>query len=200
MTTEELILQAARKVFTQKGMDGSRMQEIADEAGINKALLHYYFRSKEKLFEKIFAEGLKQLLPKVQLSIEKSEGICDFVHYFIGNYLDLIKELPYLPHFVLHEINRDPTIIVNIIKGQGLPFALLQSLIDKDVAAGKIKPIQLEHLMVNMVSMVLFPVIARPIIQSVLFGNDENKFNDFLEERKSVLIPFVLLAIGAKTN
>jgi TetR/AcrR family transcriptional regulator len=200
MTTEELILQAARKVFTQKGMEGSRMQEIADEAGINKALLHYYFRSKEKLFEQIFAEGLKQLLPKVQLSIEKSEGICDFVNYFIENYLAMIKELPYLPHFVLHEINRDPSKIVNIIKGQGLPFAKLQSLIDKDVAAGKIKPLQLEHLMVNMVSMVLFPVIARPIIQAVLFNNNEDKFTSFLEERKSVLIPFVLQAIGAKTN
>ena len=196
MTTEELILAAARKVFVQKGMEGSRMQEIADEAGINKALLHYYFRSKEKLFEQIFAEGLKQLLPKVQLSIEKSEGICDFVNFFIEYYLEMIKELPYLPHFVLHEIHRDPSKIVEIIKGQGLPFTRLQSLIDKDVAAGSIKPIQLEHLMVNIVSMVLFPVIAKPIIQAVLFGNNEIKYATFLEERKSVVIPFVLQAIG----
>jgi AcrR family transcriptional regulator len=200
MTTEEQILVAARKVFVRKGMEGSRMQEIADEAGINKALLHYYFRSKEKLFEQIFTEGLRQLLPKVQVSIEESDGICEFVESFIGHYLDAIKELPYLPQFILHEINRDPSIIVSVIKGQGLPFLKVQALIDKDVAAGKIKPIQLEHLMVNMVSMVLFPIIGRPIIQAILFNNDSEKYANFLDERKSVVTSFVLQAIGSNTK
>ncbi|NOU45877.1 MAG: TetR/AcrR family transcriptional regulator [Bacteroidales bacterium] len=200
MTTEEQILVAARKVFVRKGMEGSRMQEIADEAGINKALLHYYFRSKEKLFEQIFKEGLGQLWPKVQVSIEESDGICEFVESFIGHYLDTIKELPYLPQFILHEINRDPSIIVSVIKGQGLPFPKVQALIDKDVAAGRIKPIQLEHLMVNMVSMVLFPVIGQPIIQAILFNNDSEKYANFLDERKSVVTSFVLQAIGSNTK
>lgn len=200
MTTEEQILVAARKVFVRKGMEGSRMQEIADEAGINKALLHYYFRSKEKLFEQIFKEGLGQLWPKVQVSIEESDGICEFVESFIGHYLDTIKELPYLPQFILHEINRDPSIIVSVIKGQGLPFPKVQAMIDKDVAAGKIKPIQLEHLMVNMVSMVLFPVIGQPIIQAILFNNDSEKYANFLDERKSVVTSFVLQAIGSNTK
>lgn len=200
MNTEEVILEAARKVFIRKGMEGTRMQEIADEAGINKALLHYYFRSKEKLFEKIFAEGLKKLLPKVHHSIEQSEGISEFVGYFIGNYLDLIKEMPYLPHFVLHEVNRNPSIIVESIRGNGFPLDKLQALIDKDLAAGKIGPVKLEHLMVNMVSMVLFPVIARPIIQTILFNYDNEKFEAFLEERKSVVIPFVLQAIQQNKN
>jgi len=200
MSTEEIIFEAARKVFIRKGMEGTRMQEIADEAGINKALLHYYFRSKEKLFEPIFADAFKQLLPKVHSAIEHSEGICDFITLFIGHYLETIQQHPYLPNFVLHEINRDPTKIVEIIKGQGLPFAKLQLLIDKDVAAGKMNPTKLEHLMVNMVSMVLFPVLAQPIIQTVLFENNAEKYNNFLEERKSVIIPFVLMAIGTKTN
>ena len=63
--TEQLILEAAKKVFFNKGFDGARMQEIADVAGINKALLHYYFRSKDKLFEAIFFDAFQQFIPRV---------------------------------------------------------------------------------------------------------------------------------------
>ena len=65
LSTEKTILEAAKKVFLDKGFDGARMQEIADEAGINKALLHYYFRSKDKLFDAIFEEAFKQFLPNI---------------------------------------------------------------------------------------------------------------------------------------
>ena len=64
VSTEQKIREAARKVFQAKGMHGARMQDIADTAGINKALLHYYFRSKDQLFEAIFKEALQQLIPK----------------------------------------------------------------------------------------------------------------------------------------
>ncbi len=198
MTTEEIILQAASKIFILKGMEGSRMQEIADEAGINKALLHYYFRSKENLFDRVFMEIKNRLIPKVHLSIEKSDGIRAFVTMFISEYIDLIKEIPYLPQFFIHEINRDPSKIIKILQSGELPFTKMQSMIDADISAGKIKPIKIEHLMVNMVSMILFPIVARPIIESILFGNDPQQFSLFLDERKSVVTDFVLQAIEIK--
>jgi AcrR family transcriptional regulator len=75
LTTEQKILEAARKIFLAKGLDGARMQDIADEAGINKAMLHYYFRSKDKLFEKIFAEVAGHFLPKI-MAIFESKKVC----------------------------------------------------------------------------------------------------------------------------
>lgn len=75
LTTEQKILEAARKIFLEKGLDGARMQDIADKAGINKAMLHYYFRSKDKLFEQIFLEVAGHFLPKI-MAIFESERLC----------------------------------------------------------------------------------------------------------------------------
>lgn len=198
MTTEEQILEAARKVFISKGLDGSRMQEIADEAGINKALLHYYFRSKEKLFERIFAEALQRILPRVYESIGKSENIAVFIREFINNYLNLLRYFPFLPLFVLHEINRDPSRIASIVKGKGLPVVQLQNLIDRDVEAGRMIPIPAEHLMINLMSMIVFPVVARPFIKVIVFNNDADRYEPFFEERKEMIFEFVTRAIGYK--
>ncbi len=198
MTTEEQILEAARKVFISKGLDGSRMQEIADEAGINKALLHYYFRSKEKLFERIFAEAMQRILPQVYESIGKSENIAVFIREFINNYITLLRYFPFLPLFVLHEINRDPSRIASIVKGKGLPVVQLQKLIDRDVEAGRMIPIPAEHLMINIMSMIVFPVVARPFIKVIVFNNDADRYEPFFEERKDMIIAFVTRAIGYK--
>src|SRR5580698_7184188 len=102
--SEEKILTAAKKIFLLKGMDGARMQDIADEAKINKALLHYYFRSKEMLFEKIFKEALEKLFPKI-LDIWKSDvSLFQKIENFCVKYIDMMQQNPYLPLFVLNEV------------------------------------------------------------------------------------------------
>ena len=101
--SEEKILNAAQSVFIQKGMDGARMQEIADEAGINKALLHYYFRTKQKLFEAILKKVFSNILPNLMDMVHSDLPIEEKLGIFIENYIDLLMENPYLPNFILKE-------------------------------------------------------------------------------------------------
>ncbi len=96
---EQRILSAAKKVFINKGMTGARMQDIADAAGINKALLHYYFRSKEKLFETIFKEAVQGFLPRVNQIFESNKTIFEKIEMFCKEYIDQIRKTPYLPIF-----------------------------------------------------------------------------------------------------
>ena len=100
-TTEEKILDAAQTVFTRKGMDGARMQEIANEAGINKALLHYYFRSKQKLFEAIFKQVFKQIFPDIKAFIHSEIPLEKKLGIFVEKYIDLLMKNPFLPSFSL---------------------------------------------------------------------------------------------------
>src|SRR5438874_9015673 len=99
--TEERILTAAKKVFLKEGMAGARMQDIADEAGINKALLHYYFHNKEKLFDVIFMEAAQKLFPKISFIFESDLPVLEKIEHFADEYITVILENPYLPLFVL---------------------------------------------------------------------------------------------------
>src|SRR5678810_1109142 len=105
---EERILEAACKVFTTKGMAGARMQDIADEADINKALLHYYFRDKDKLFEVVFMEEAQKFFPKINAIFNSDAPLFEKIENFVNEYIDEMLENPYLPWFVLNEMNRDP--------------------------------------------------------------------------------------------
>ena len=92
-TTEEKILTAAKQVFLTRGMDGARMQDIADEAGINKALLHYYFRSKDQLFEKIFLEVAHAFLPRVLGILESESTLFEKIERFCNEYISQVMTL-----------------------------------------------------------------------------------------------------------
>src|SRR5258705_2022247 len=105
---EEKILGAARKVFTTQGMAGDGMQDIADEAGINKALLHYYFRDKDKLFETIFMAEAQKFFPKINAIFQSDDQLFEKIEKFVNEYIAEMQENPYLPWFVLNEMNRDP--------------------------------------------------------------------------------------------
>src|ERR1044071_6846198 len=101
--TEERILEAAKTAFMKYGLYGARMQDIADAAGINKALLHYYFRSKEKLFETIFIEVVKDFLPRINELFESNKTVTEKIEMFCAAYIDQIRKTPYLPVFILNE-------------------------------------------------------------------------------------------------
>ena len=107
-STEARILSAGKKILLKKGMDGARMQDIADEAGINKALLHYYFRSKEKLFETIFMEVAAEFLPRIGKILAAEVSVFEKIEMFCSEYINQIIQTPYVPIFVLNEINRQP--------------------------------------------------------------------------------------------
>ena len=193
---QEKILEAARKVFTTRGMAGARMQDIADEAGINKALLHYYFRDKEKLFELVFLEEAQKFFPKINTIFQSDNTLFEKIEAFVDEYITEMQENPYLPWFVMNEINRDPDQFMYKIWGKkNLPNTskfLMQ--IDKEVKKGTIKRISPLHLLMNLLSMTIFPFVARPMMQRNL-GMTELQFKAAMEERKKEIPKFIIDSI-----
>lgn len=195
LNTEQKILLAAKKVFIQKGMEGTRMQEIADEAGINKALLHYYFRSKEKLFEGVFKEAFVSLLPQIISLLKQDIPLFDKIRQFTEQYIDLFIENPFIPRFVIHELNRNPQLIVKLISNTGIEPDHFIAQVKQEVELGNIIEISPQHLIVNMLSMSIFPFVATPIIRNLIFREDNEAFRNFIEERKKTVPEFIINSI-----
>ena len=199
--TEKIILEAARLVFIRKGFDGARMQEIADEARINKALLHYYFRSKDKLFMAIFVDVIQAFISSsVKFIQDPGHSVFDKIRLFVEKYISLIQENPYLPGFILNELNQRPDRLVGIFKSSGLELDYFYSQIEKEVKEGKIEPVEPEHLLVNMISMCIFPFVGKPLINTIILSGSEKDFNLFIEERKKTIPEFIIDSIKKQKN
>ena len=195
-TTEGKIFAAARKVFIVQGMAGARMQDIANEAGMNKALLHYYFRDKEQLFEMVFSKEAEKFFPKINLIFTADIPLFEKIEQFVNQYIDEILENPYLPLFVLNEIHRNTDwFLKNVIKGENQPKPeLFLKQIEKEVRKKTIKRIDPIHLLLNILSMTIFPFIAKPMVQSKL-GLTDAKFKAVMEERRKEIPRFIIDAI-----
>ena len=196
--TEQNIKEAAKLVFVAKGMAGARMQEIADKAGINKALLHYYFRSKEKLFETVFVELLSKLIPDISVLLSSHLPLFEKIREFTRLYMDTIQENPMIPVFILHELNRDPAGIGQKIKSFGVQPELFVEDVKKEIENKTIISVDPFHLIVNILSMCIFPIVAQPIIQNVLFEGKEGLMPIFIEQRKEQVSEFIINAIKRK--
>ncbi len=191
ISTEEKIRKAAFKLFQQKGFAGTRTRDIADEAGINLALLNYYYRSKEKLFGIVMEESLKQMFVRLLIVLNNpTTSISEKIDIVVNIYIDLLKENPNLPLFVLSEVQANPE---KFKKQVGIPdltiekiFAIKQAKEQIEKAGmGNIDPF---HIIINMVSMTIFPFAAKPMIKT-LNKMDDERYEQFLEERRK-LIPF----------
>jgi len=198
LNAEALILEAAKRVFQRKGFEGARMQEIADEAKINKALLHYYYRSKDKLFDAVFYDAFLQFMPKISTIINAQKPLFEKIEVFVHTYISLLQENPYIPGFVINELNRDPQKVVEMIKGVGAKPELLAEQIKKEIEKGNINPIDPQQLIINMLAMCLFPFIGRSIIQGFLFNNNKEAYDAFLEDRKKEVTEFIINSIRKK--
>ena len=196
-TTEEKILEAAQKVFVRKGMYGARMQDIADEAGINKALLHYYFKNKQKLFEEIFMYAAGKLFPRINVIFRSDEPLFVKIEQFCNEYITVVLENPYLPLFVLNELNQDPVYFMNKLSAKNKrpdPRKFLEQ-IEKEIKKGVIKKISPVQLLMNLISMTIFPFVGKPMFQMNL-GLDELQFRMLMEQRKKEIPRFIIDSIS----
>ena len=193
---EEKILAAARNVFMTQGMAGARMQDIADKAGINKALLHYYFRDKNKLFEMVFLAEAQKFFPRINSIFNSDIPLFEKIENFVNEYIDEMQENPYMPWFVLNEINRDPYQFLYKIWGKDnlqKPGKFLEQ-IEQEIKAGKIKRISPMHLLMNMISMTIFPFVGKPMFVRNL-RLTESQFTEIMEQRKKEIPKFIIDSI-----
>ena len=191
--TEEKILEAAKKVFVEKGNDGTRMQEIADEAGINKSLLHYYYRSKEKLFSAVFKFAFTKFAPNLMSDFENEDDIFKKITTFIHNYIDIISKNPFIPLFIINEVNKKNAGFIGvIIKNSGINIKVFEEAINTEIANKTIKPVDHKQLIVNIIALCVFPFISRQVVQIVIFDNDKNEYDLFLKSRKEEVSKLII--------
>lgn len=193
--TETTILEAAKRVFQRKGMDGSRMQEIADEAGINKALLHYYYRSKQLLFEAVFRSAFSIMAPQLNKIFNDDTSIFDKIRNFSNNYISFVIKHPYLPNFIIQELNRNPEFVKKLFQERHFPdLEKFTNQIHEAVSAGTIKQIKAEQLFLNIISLNLFPFLAAPLLKEFI-KTDDKAYHQLMEERKTEVADFIINAI-----
>lgn len=191
-STELKIFEAAREVFQSKGLEGARMQEIADKAEINKSMLHYYYRSKEKLFEKVYQLSIIKLIPQIASLLNEELPLEKKLRNFVSKYMEIIKANPDIPLFVVHEMNKNPTrlktFMLNEISKKVQPF--LQQ-IKEEREKGNTVDLPAEQILVNVMSLLIFPFIGRPVMQ-VIFDMDDSAFARFIEERQRFLPDYIV--------
>ncbi len=195
LTTEQKILEAAKNIFLEKGLDGARMQDIADKAGINKAMLHYYFRSKDKLFEQIFTEVAGHFLPKIMAIFESEKTVFEKIETFCSEYISQVIQTPYVPIFILNEINRHPEEFLKKVFGDRMPpIEKMVKQLEKEKKEGIIKKVEPLNLLLNVMSLCIFPFVARPMIQ-LIAGMDRAQFNVMMEQRKKEVPKLIIDSI-----
>ncbi|QEH41893.1 TetR/AcrR family transcriptional regulator [Chitinophaga sp. XS-30] len=195
-TTEQQIIAAARKIFVQKGLAGARMQDIADEAGINKAMLHYYYRSKDRLFEIVFEEAVGQLLSGVNDIFQADMTPREKIVAAVDHYITSLGRAPYLPLFVVHEISQNPERILQRFASTTLlpNIGLFLKELAVEMEQGRMRKVDPWQLMVSLISMCVFPFVGKPLLQAVFQINDKT-FAKMMEERKHFITDFVLTSL-----
>ncbi|HXR85038.1 MAG TPA: TetR/AcrR family transcriptional regulator [Hanamia sp.] len=192
-STEERIKKAARKVFMQKGYAATRTRDIAEESGINLALLNYYFRSKEKLFHEVMMEKIQQffgaLLPIIDDPSTKLESKIELM---VSGYIDMLSSNPDLPLFVLSEM-RNSSDLKKILPVQKITdkLSFIQQLKEK---RPDVNPIQF---LMTIIGMIVFPFIAQPAFELIL-GSNKTELQKILQQRKKLIPMWVKAMLKAK--
>jgi TetR/AcrR family transcriptional regulator len=168
---EELILEAAEQVFVEKGLSGARMQEIADRAGINKTLLHYYFRTKENIFARILRQVFSTFLQKIDASIPDDAPFPAALRMFIDSFVDYIAGHPKIPMFVMQELSRGGGIVSEVLAATldriSFPNRFLK-LISQEVEAGRLEAVDPAQTVITVLGSCIYYFVAEPIIRAVL--------------------------------
>lgn len=196
-TTELRILNTARQHFVRSGFSGTRMQEIADDAEINKALLHYYFRSKAKLYQEVIDTTLNTLFPPLAEAMGQSGTFAERLERIIDTYITTLMKHPDIPVFIISELSQRQESFIKKIKTRSEFFPAVQSFIlqmSSEMEEGIIRKMEPLHLFLNIVGLIVFPFIAKPIFQTVL-SVEEQEFEALMRERKNVVMTFIQSAL-----
>ena len=194
--TEEKIFEAATDVFIEKGMDGARMQDIADHAGINKALLHYYYRTKDRLFNAVFEKIAGQMFKKFAPVFDENISLEEKIRFFFKEHITFLQKNPRLPGFLLNEINHNPARIKKLIQQIDVNklWMTLEAQHKDELKKYNITRETMPQLMSSIAAISVFPFAARGILE-VIFEKMNINFNDYMEERKEYAADFVIKAI-----
>lgn len=184
---EEKIIAVAKEVFIEKGFDGASMSDIAARVGINRPTLHYYYRTKDKMFQAVFLSIIQSFIPKIQdVFVDDNKPFSEKIRIVVDTYLEVAKNNPYMPMFVMHEINRNAKDFIKAVKPVYMDKFLnqiaiyLQSAMDK----GDIKQVPLRIVFNTFYGLMSFPFLSKDLI----FMESDKEFNDLIDEWKPYMV------------
>ena len=190
ITMENRILEAAKQVFVRKGYEATKMGDVAAEAGIGRTALHYYYRTKEMLFDAIFDQLIGALLPNLGAIIDEDTSFLEKLPKIIDQYVKTLQRNPLFPIFVINELERAPEHIYHsILKNPSRiePIIRMRRQMEKEMEQGLLKKLPVYYMATTLISLLVFPMLVRNPFTAVFMGGDTEKYEAFLQER----IPFV---------
>lgn len=190
ITMENRILEAAKQVFVRKGYEATKMGDVAAEAGIGRTALHYYYRTKEMLFDAIFDQLIGALLPNLGAIIDENTSFLEKLPKIIDQYVKTLQRNPLFPIFVINELERAPEHIYHSILKNPFriePIIRMRRQMEKEMKQGLLKKLPVYYVATTLISLLVFPMLVRNPFTAIFMGGDAEKYEDFLQER----IPFV---------
>lgn len=189
--TEEKIIGSAEKLFYQKGKTGTSMQNIADDAGINRTLLNYYFRSKDQLFEAVFRKALGSFVPNLAALLRTDITFLEYVPAMVEKIIDTMLENPQIPIFVLQELSSNPQRMPQMIREMGIDPANAVAKMEQDASVSPLGGMDPRQVILNLISLCIFPFAAKPVVLDILYQGDNEAYIEAMKERK-VLLPQIM--------
>lgn len=195
---EGLILKVAEELFMDKGFNGVSTTEIAQKVGCNQALIHYYYRTKANLFQKVFENKLRFLVSQFDITDDNDEDFEERLCNIIAKHYDILKQNPKLPIFILNEINNNSDTIHWLKEAfkNNIPSFILkfQKELDEEVENNRIREVNAMDLILNIISLNVFMFISLPIVEYV-FNSQNESVDQFVENRKNEIIQTILNSI-----
>ncbi len=194
--TEQRIFNAAQRLFLQKGLSETTMQDIADEAGISRTSLHYYFRSKDRLFEKSLNNLIRHIMPHLDATLAKDIPLRDKIVEIATSYLDQLRTNELLPGFLVMELRRDPQEIIRFVFSEWttIDFQSIKDQMEREVKAGLIRRFDISQLVITIMGLCTFPFVCEPILTDVFKAlGGRQTFDNFITERKEIVSQMLTL-------
>jgi AcrR family transcriptional regulator len=187
---ESRIIEAAKRVFVRKGYDATTMSDIAAEVGISRTAMHYYFRTKETMFEAIFAQLIDVILPNIELIMTEPTTILEKIPKVIDQYLNVLRTNLMFPLFAINEMNRDIERVFRVIAQDPKrmqPLMRFKQQIQDEMDQGLLKAMPLEDVISAFTGLIIFPILIKDILQTVFIEGTPEAFDEFLSRRKQLI-------------
>lgn len=200
---ESRIIEAAKKVFVQKGYESATMSDVAHHAGIGRTALHYYYRTKDILFNAVFEQLMSSLLPNIDRVLDEDSNMLQKLPVIIEHYIRVIRDNPSFPKFVIGELHRDRRHVYQaLMKNQESikPLLRLKQQLEEDMEKGVINKMPLIDVFTTIASLAVFPMLIKEPLTDLLLENDTGAFEEFLNRRKELIIKIVMHMLTPHIN
>lgn len=191
--TEAKIREVAKRVFLEQGYEGAKIRQIAEEAGVNLAMVNYYFRSKADLFKSIYMETFRDFLGRIGLMINEQTPLEVKIWKIVDQYTDFMLANPLLPVFILSELRNGEAAFFKELNIKGaIEGSVFHHQLLEEASKGHIRAVHPLQIVASIMSNIVFPVMAKPIL-SYVGSLDESGFREFMQERKQI-VPEMIMA------